>query len=60
MRVYDDAELVFDIKNVPATTNYDIVIRYEPQVSNILFYKNYPFLTVPILNRCFASRVNNM
>lgn len=36
MKVFDDAELVFDIKNIPTTTNYDIVLRYEPQVSCIL------------------------
>lgn len=32
MKVFDDAELVFDIKDLPATTNYEIVLRYEPQV----------------------------
>jgi len=36
MKVFDDAELVFDLKNIPATTNYEIVLRYEPQVSVIL------------------------
>ncbi|XP_050439565.1 laminin subunit beta-1-like [Adelges cooleyi] len=32
MKIYDDAELIFDVKNVPLTTNYEIVLRYEPQV----------------------------
>lgn len=36
MRVYDDAELTFDIKNIPSTMNYDIVLRYEPQVKIII------------------------
>lgn len=36
MKVFDDAELVFDLKNIPATTNYEIVLRYEPQVSIVL------------------------
>jgi len=33
MKVFDDAELIFDLKNIPATSNYEIVLRYEPQVS---------------------------
>lgn len=36
MKVFDDAELVFDLKNIPATSNYEIVLRYEPQVSIVL------------------------
>jgi len=36
MKVFDDAELVFDLKNIPITTNYEIVLRYEPQVSIVL------------------------
>lgn len=32
MKVFDDAELVFDLKNIPITTNYEIVLRYEPQI----------------------------
>jgi len=36
MKVFDDAELVFDLKNIPTTTNYEIVLRYEPQVSIVL------------------------
>lgn len=46
MKVFDEAELVFDLKNVPATTNYDIVLRYEPQVSSTLLYKNCTLLIV--------------
>lgn len=38
MKVFDDAELIFDIKNVPDTTNYEIVIRYEPQVSRHIIF----------------------
>jgi len=38
MKIFDDAELVFDIKDIPATTNYEIVLRYEPQVSHTNIY----------------------
>jgi len=38
MKVFDDAELVFDLKNIPATSNYEIVLRYEPQVSIVLLF----------------------
>jgi len=38
MKVFDDAELVFDLKNIPATSYYEIVLRYEPQVSIVLLF----------------------
>ncbi|XP_013782951.1 laminin subunit beta-1-like [Limulus polyphemus] len=32
MRVHEGSELVFDVGNVPESLEYDIVIRYEPQL----------------------------
>lgn len=58
MKVFDDAELVFDIKNVPDATNYEIVLRYEPQVSNniILSVKEWINALPTKLNVLFWQR----
>lgn len=32
MRVFEGSHLEFDITDIPQTLEYDIVVRYEPQV----------------------------
>lgn len=33
MKLFDESELVMDIKNIPITGPYEIVLRYDNQVS---------------------------
>lgn len=35
MRVFEGSHLEFDITDIPQTLEYDIVVRYEPQVSTL-------------------------
>lgn len=36
MRVFEGSHLEFDVTDIPQSLEYDIVVRYEPQV--IVFY----------------------
>lgn len=37
MRVFEGSHLEFDVTDIPQSLEYDIVVRYEPQVI-IIFY----------------------
>ena len=50
MRVFEGSHLEFDITDIPQTLDYDIVVRYEPQVISCKHL--YLFSDLCLLHNC--------